>query len=754
MSGRIPRSLQPLPATPPAPQLRRPTTSPRSPGPTGPDNHSVPADGDHRGASSVDVGADFFTAAELAALKLPGLPQRREHVSRLASKRGWTGRARQGKGGGREFPLSALPAEARAEILRRRVVEATTRNDGTSRPDVPLVLAANLKARQAERLSARKLLLVEFDRFKGGRSDRAVLEPFVAAVNAGHVVLPAWSLPFLGKLSPRTIKRWLAARRAGRTEGLVDRYSNCGAKSVFDQSPELKEFVVGAHSRQPLLRIEGLAALLPTRFPEGVPDRSGLMLPLPSAATVGRFLKAWKNDPLNRAVFTALNDPDRYRSKFRFAVGDAAAGVTRPNQRWQIDASPADRMFLDGRTTIYVLVDVFSRRIIASASKTPRTVGSLLLIARACQAWGMPEEIWTDNGSDFTSRHFVMAMNQLGVHHHVTRPFSPEEKSFVERAIGTIQSQFMPLFDDYAGRNVAQRAQIEGRRSFAQRLGEEAKALLGASSFAGDLQDQLTAWIANVYERRPHSGLGGRRPIEMWEEGTRAHPPKYPPLEALGLLLMPPATGGTRVVTRKGISVDGIDYIGADLDVGRRVHVRLDPDDVGRIWVYTDEDPWRFLCVASNPELEGLNRAEMAARIRALQAATIKAGKGELRRLERKADVHAVARRMIGEAPVGGDRPDNVTYLTPALEEAARAVVARRMPAPARPFLDTASFDAPVPEEQPHERYARWKQLKALADAGAEIPADQADWLHVYPTTPQWRAHRMADPDANDSDDG
>lgn len=757
MTRRLNISLQPAPKTSLSGDAasRSPAIS-KAIGSSGPDTGRVPVTGDHRD-ELVDVGADFFSAAELAALKLDGLPHRRDRVSKLATRQGWSSRDRQGRGGGREFALAALPAAARGEILRRRLVAATSAGQPNGAPLAPLPIVANLKSRQAERLTARSALLAEFDRFKGSKSDRASLDAFVAAVAQGHVALPEWTRPLLTKLSRRTLERWLAARKAGRTSDLVDRYSNCGRKSVFDLAPELAEFVLGAHAKQPLITANGLAGIVRFNFPNGVADRDNILHPLPSAAAIARFLKTWKSDALNANIWTALNDPDRWRSKYRFAFGNAAAGVDRPNQRWQIDASPADRIYLDGRINIYVAVDVFSRRVMALVSKTPKTIASLLLIARACQAWGMPEEIWTDNGSDFTSKHFVTTLHQLGIHHHLTKPFSPEQKGHVERAIGTIQHSFMPMFENYSGRSVAMRSQIEQRRAFAARLGETAREHLGASADAADLQDELSAWVANIYEKTPHSGLGGRAPIDVWSEAVEQHPPRFAPAGAIGLLLMPPARDGVRTVTAKGLAVEGIDYIGPDLIVGQRVQVRLDPDDLGKVWVYTDTDPMRFVCVAKNPELEGTDRAEAAMRVRALQAEMMKQGKVSVRALMRKADVHGVARRMIGEAPALPATSDNVTYLTPALEEAVRAVRSqgrRQIPeateeerAAQAEFV--AAFEAPAPiEEQPHERYTRWKALKAEADAGAEISADDRHWLQIYPTTGEWKAHRMVEQDS------
>jgi len=761
------RSLQPAPKTSlSGDAASRSPAIPSAIGSTGPDTDRVPAPGDHRG-EMVDVGADFFSAAELAALRLDGLPQRREQISKLATRQRWSSRERQGRGGGREFALSALPADVRGEILRRRVIAATHRpadrsaaspaNRAAVPAPIPATVASTLKARQAERLSARQVLLAEFDRFRGGRSDRASLDPFVQAVKAGHVVLPEWARPLLARLSRRTLQRWLAARAAGRAHELVDRYSNCGRKSVFDQSAELAEFVLGCHVRQPAISAQGLAKLVAHKFPQGAPDRLGLMMALPSQGAIARFLAKWKADAQNAAVLSALNDPDGYRSKFRFALGNASGGIERPNQRWQIDASPADVLCLDGRHSIYVVVDVFSRRMMALVSRTPRTAASLLLVARAIATWGVPEVLVTDNGSDFTSKHFVLAMTQLEIVLQPTPPYSPEKKPFVERAIGTVQHGFMPYQPGYVGPDVAARKEIEARRSFAQRLGESDEKVFAVDLTGEELQARLAGWIANDYDVSPHAGLDGRTPHDVWVEGVAAHPQKFADPAAIGMLLMPPARDHVRTITRKGVSVEGIDYVCAGMDVGERVQVRLDPDDLGQVWVYTDSDPWAFVGIAVNAELKGLDRAEMAMRVRAEQDAIVKAGKAELRRFARQADVHAVAARMIGEAPPPAAPSSNVTWLTPALEEAARAVRSqgrREIPEATpeeqeRHAAFVAAFDAPaLPEEQPHERYARWKLLKEEADAGAEIAADDRHWLQIYPTTGEWKAHRMVEEDS------
>lgn len=75
---------------------------------------------------------EWFTAAELAELRLPGLPGDKSSVNRRARQDGWAlqvavgklplARERQGRGGGMEFHFTVLPASAQVDLVRRGIV--------------------------------------------------------------------------------------------------------------------------------------------------------------------------------------------------------------------------------------------------------------------------------------------------------------------------------------------------------------------------------------------------------------------------------------------------------------------------------------------------------------------------------------------------------------------------------------------------------------------------------------------------------
>jgi len=76
----------------------------------------------------------WFTAAELAALDLPGLPETESGVIRLAKREEWQvpaaegrlWRRRKGRGGGIEYAIHVLPSFTRAKLLARLALPAVT----------------------------------------------------------------------------------------------------------------------------------------------------------------------------------------------------------------------------------------------------------------------------------------------------------------------------------------------------------------------------------------------------------------------------------------------------------------------------------------------------------------------------------------------------------------------------------------------------------------------------------------------------
>lgn len=72
------------------------------------------------------AGQHWFSAQELADMRLPGLPTSKRRVNILAETLGWRDfgpervRPRQARGGGMEYHVSVLPYEAQQALLCRK----------------------------------------------------------------------------------------------------------------------------------------------------------------------------------------------------------------------------------------------------------------------------------------------------------------------------------------------------------------------------------------------------------------------------------------------------------------------------------------------------------------------------------------------------------------------------------------------------------------------------------------------------------
>jgi hypothetical protein len=56
-----------------------------------------------------------------------------------------------------------------------------------------------------------------------------------------------------------------------------------------------------------------------------------------------------------------------------------------------------------------------------------------------------------------------------------------------------------------------------------------------------------------------------------------------------------------------------------------------------------------------------------------------------------------------------------------------------------------AARDQRRAEETPEDRYARWKSLRDVVEAGGAISAESRDWFDIYPTTPEFIGQRMVE---------
>lgn len=702
----------------------------------------------------------WLSAAEIAALALPELPATKRGVQFFARDNRWNERSefvrpRTGRGGGVEYHFHLLPADARAAYVARHVemveLPASIAREAASEPQ-----AQHLGGAATEARDARLALLIAADRTasEGQLSRKVADRQFADLYNAGKVEVAAWIKLEVKSLTPRTLARWRAARVRGETAKLaVDRATARRGTGVLDRANdgEVKTYLLALLAKQPQLTAHHLRALACDRFP--TVEVGGRSLALPPIRTFQRALKDWRNEYRNELL--RIRDPDGFKNRVRFT-----ARVTRPAERlnevWQIDASPADVMLVDGRSSLYACVDVFSRRMISLVTKTPRAAAVGLLIRKAILAWGVPERIKTDNGSDFIAHETLRLFSALGIEHEKAPPFSPEKKGHVERGIGTLQRGLMRTLPGFIGHSVADRKVIEGRKSFARRLGEAPEDTFEVSLTAADLQQRMDEWCAVTYGHAPHSSLEGRSPFAVAATYTGAIQ-KIPDERALDMLLMRPAgKDGRRTVTKSGIRIDGSYYLAGFLNVGDEVMVRMDPADLGRAHVYS-LDEISYLGEAISPELAGIDPAAAIAAVRAQQKRlldeTMAPARKQARAIKAKDIAPAIHRQALVDAGKLAEFPKRIVpHSTPAIEaarDAARATLDEHEPIYSADVIalqaklmaeSNSNVVTPLREkETDHQLWNRARAIEARLERNEFVEAEDLVWLGGFREGPVYR---------------
>lgn len=694
---------------------------------------------------------------EIAAAALPGLPTTKRGVQFLAARSDWPSRPRAGRGGGVEYAIELLPPEARAAYVARHIAAIEVPRSIAGDADEPgAAQVGGLPGSDAR--DARLALLALADRVaaQAGIGRKRADRHFADLYNGGLIEVADWIAAQVKAVTPRTLARWRALARAGRTARLaVDRAASRRGSGVLDRANggEVRTYILALIAKRPLLTAHHIRGLVADRFGRSL--RLGdELVDLPPVRTIQYALKGWRKE--FRVALAREHNPDRFKSAMRFAarVGEPAE---RLNERWQIDASPADVMLVDGRYSIYVCIDLFSRRMLALVSRTACSTAVGLLIRKALLAWGVPDTIATDNGPDFVSRATQRLFGNLGIEHDPAQPFSPEQKGHVERAIGTLQRGLMRTLPGFAGHSVADAQAIRASKTFARRLGETVDDAFNVELTAVELQRHVDTWCETVYGHAPHEGLDRRSPFAV-AASYAGSARRIDDVRALDMLLAPVAgTDGLRIVTKTGLRIDGVHYIGGFLPVGEQVFVRRDEADMGRVFVF-DRDGVAYLGEAIAPDVLGINPAQAIAAARAEQKRTIDDAIAGARKVARSIKAKDMAPAIARQAAIAAGKlaefPRRAeAHETPAIAAAREAAAgtdttpafgADVLALQAQLLAEQAAPVVPLrTEETAHHRWHRARALEVALAAGGQPSAEELLWLGAYREGPEYRGFAL-----------
>ena len=290
-------------------------------------------------------------------------------------------------------------------------------------------------------------------------------------------------------------------------------------------------------------------------------------------------------------VTLAQKGPAAYRDRYELIYRHRAE---QPNALWQADHTQLDVLILDAngavvRPWLTTIIDDYSR---ALAGYTvflgaPNALQTSLALRQAIwrkqnPAWpvcGLPDALYVDHGSDFTSHH----LEQVAVDLHIELIHStvgrPQGRGKVERFFSTLNTELLPELPGYLH---------QGKPATPPQLS------------LTELDTAIGNYIIQTYHERAHREIGAT-PLRAWL-GSGWLPRMPDSLEALDLLLV--LVAKARQVRRDGIHFQGLRYLSPTLAayVGEAVTIRYDPRDIAEIRVFHRH---RFLCQAVSPEHAG-----------------------------------------------------------------------------------------------------------------------------------------------------
>ncbi|PSW22757.1 hypothetical protein C9I94_18405 [Photobacterium swingsii] len=155
--------------------------------------------------------------------------------------------------------------------------------------------------------------------------------------------------------------------------------------------------------------------------------------------------------------------------------------------------------------------------------------------------YGQPSQIIADAGAGYTSKSFTLLLALMSISRDTTRVRHPWKKPFIERFFGTLRKSFLEQMDGY----------ISSSR-YANDLEPDSTLEKCASLTVSQFKDELYHFILKDYHHKPHRGLNGDTPFNVWEKGAY-FTDVSPPLEAYKIRMAYPRVKVATLDPTKGV---------------------------------------------------------------------------------------------------------------------------------------------------------------------------------------------------------
>ena len=259
-----------------------------------------------------------------------------------------------------------------------------------------------------------------------------------------------------------TLDRWVRQYKKVGAKGLENRR---GSKRRAGLAPAVKERIVAIKKAKPESGNHRISDLLHRMF----------FLPGSPESVRKTLVKEGLNSPPQKTHRRNMTRPRFFER-------------TTPNQMWQTDIFT---FHLGGRYAYLIgFIDDYSRYMVGLGLYLSQTAQNVIEVYRRATAeYGVPKEMLTDNGRQYTSwrgtSKFESELKKDRIHHIKSQPHHP-------MTLGKIERFWKSIFEEFLVR-----AQFE--------------------SFE-NAQERVRLWVKYYNHRRPHQGIGGLCPADRYFE--------------------------------------------------------------------------------------------------------------------------------------------------------------------------------------------------------------------------------------------
>jgi putative transposase len=289
----------------------------------------------------------------------------------------------------------------------------------------------------------------------------------------------------------------------------------------------------------------------------------------------------------------------RDAAKRRFRVVNGGLVTTRLMERVEFDHTLLDCIIVDdehflplGRPWLTVAIDAHSRMVcgyqISFSTPSAHTVLQCLVDVVSpklekfdgvnCEwpAYGVPEQIVTDNGLEFHSKSLEDAALELGCSVQYCIRRQPEYKGRIERFLGTLNRAIAHHAPGTTRSNPKERGDYDAAKHACVPLSA--------------MKRLVHKWIVDIYSQEYHRGIEAR-PIDAWNENLKLHAPKaHASIDSLRQYL---GLIETRTLNQEGIRLfgdqryqsDELTALAKQIGPELRLTIKYFPDDIGYIFV-------------------------------------------------------------------------------------------------------------------------------------------------------------------------